>query len=112
MKYSYCVCVCVYVAVWLSSCLSVCLAVRPSIHPSVYDNFKNNQLNNRNMRFEYVFVYENILDKFDIGHCWLRIRGHQTFSPFSAIQTVRSCNSILVQARMLLLSMYDHLIII
>ena len=47
----------------------------------------------RNMKFEYNVVYENSLDKFDVGlNRW-------DFSPFTAIQTVSSKNSTLVQAR-------------
>ena len=31
------------------------------------DNSKSNQ--SRNMKLEHIVVYENFLDKFDIGHC-------------------------------------------
>ena len=54
-------------------------------------------------------------DKFDIGHCQTKVKvtaGVQTVFPFTAIQTVRSYNSTLVQARKLILSMYVHLILV
>ena len=61
------------------------------------------------MKVEYIVVYENTLDKFDNGH---QGQGHRwTFPPFTKIQTIRSYNSTLVQARKLKLSLYVHLII-
>ena len=66
------------------------------------------------MKFEHIVVYENISEKFDIGHCRTKVKVTvrlRNFSPFTAIQTVRSQNSTLVQARKLILSMYDHLIL-
>ena len=62
-----------------------------------------------------IVVYENNLDKFDVDHCQIKVKinvGLQMFSPFTNIQTVRSYNSTLVQARKLILSMYVHLIVI
>ena len=67
------------------------------------------------MKFEYTVVYENILDKFDNWHCRIKIKvpvGLLNFSPFTAIQTTRSYNSTLVEARKFILGMYVHLIII
>ena len=52
------------------------------------------------MKFEYIVVYENSSDKFDIEHHRIKIKvtvGLQKFSPFTTIQTVRSYNSTLVQ---------------
>ena len=65
------------------------------------------------MKLEYIVVYENSLDQFDIEHHRIKVKvtvGLQKFSPFTTIQTVRSNNSTLVQARKLILSMYVHLI--
>ena len=67
------------------------------------------------MKFEYFVVYENSSDVFYIGHCPIKVKvtaGLQKFSPFTTIQTIRSYNSTLVQARNLILSMYVHLIVI
>ena len=61
------------------------------------------------MKLEYSVVYENSSDEFYIEHHWIKIKvtvGLQTFSPFITIQTVRSYNSTLVQARKLILSMH------
>ena len=55
------------------------------------------------------------LDEFDIEHCQVKVKvtvGLQNFSPFTTIQSVRSHNATLAQARKLILSMYDHLILI
>ena len=68
------------------------------------------------MKFKYSVVYENNSDKFDIGHCRTKVKvtalTSKLFSIFTAIQTVRSHSSTLVQARKLILSMYVHLILI
>ena len=67
------------------------------------------------MKLEYVVVYENSSDEFDIEHCQIKVKvtvGVQNFSPFTTIQTVRSYNSTLVQDRKLILSVYVHLILI
>ena len=64
------------------------------------------------MKSEYIVVYENSSDEFDIE---LKVKvtvGVQKFSPFTTIQTVRSYSSTLAQARNLILSMYVHLILI
>ena len=57
-------------------------------------------------------VYKNISDKFDIGHCRTKVKVTvrlRNLSPFTTIQTVRYHNSTLVQAGMLILSMYVYL---
>ena len=67
------------------------------------------------MKLEYIVVYENSSDEFDIEHHRIKVKvtvGLQMFSPFTTIQTVTSCNSTLVQARKLILSMYVYLIVI
>ena len=69
----------------------------------------------RNTKLEYTVEYENSSDKFDNELHRIKVKvtvGVQKFSPFTTIQTVRSHNSTLVQARKLVLSMYDHLILI
>ena len=63
------------------------------------------------MKLEYIVVYDNSLDEFDIEHHRIKVTvGLQRFFPFTTIQTVRSYNSTLEQARNLILSMYVHLI--
>ena len=65
------------------------------------------------MKLEYIVVYENSSDEFDIELRRIKVKvtvGIQKFSPFTTIQTVRSYSSILVQARNLILSMYVHLV--
>ena len=90
-----CVCVCV--------CVCVCL----------HNNSNRNRA--RNTKLEYIVVYESSSDEFDIELCRIKVKvtvGVRKFSPFTTIQTVRSCSSTLVQARNLILSMYLHLILI
>ena len=36
------------------------------------DNLKSNRL--RNMKLKYIVVYENISDRFDIGHCQTKVK--------------------------------------
>ena len=67
------------------------------------------------MKFEYMVVHENSWDESDIEHHRMKVKvtvGLQKFSPFTAIQTIRSYNSTLVQARKLILSKYVHMIVI
>ena len=67
------------------------------------------------MKLEYIVLYENSWDEFDIKPHRIKVKvtvGIQKFSPFITIQTVRSYNSTLVQARKLILSMYVHLKVI
>ena len=88
---------------------SLCVCVRVCVF--LHDNSKRNP--SRNMKLEYIVVYENSSEEFDIEHHRVKVKvtvGLQKFSPFTTIQTVRSYNSTLVQARKLILSMYVHLI--
>ena len=67
------------------------------------------------MKLEHIVVYENSSDEFDIEHHRIKVKvtvGLQKRSPFTTIQTIRSYNSIFVQARKLILSMYVYLIVI
>ena len=87
-------------------CVFVCMCV------FLHDNSKRNR--SRNTKLEYIVVYENISDEFDTELRQVKVKvtvGVQRFSPFTTIQTVRSYNSTLVQARKLILSMYVHLIL-
>ena len=94
-------------------CVCVCVCARVCVCVFLHDNSKRNQC--RNAKLEYIVVYENSLDEFDIELRRIKVKvtvGVQTFSPFTTIQNVRSYNSTLVQARNLILSMYVHLILI
>ena len=76
----------------------------------LHENSKSKR--SRNMKLDYIVKYENTCfsDKFDIGHCRTKVKvtarldqgqGHSAtskFFSFTAIQTVRSHNSTLVQA--------------
>ena len=78
-----------------------------------YDNSKRNRF--RNTKLEYIVVYENSSDEFDIELHRIKVKvtvGVQKFSPFTTVQTVRSYGSTLVQARNLILSICLHLILI
>ena len=95
------------VLVRVSVCVCVCVCVCVFLH----DNSKRNR--SRNTKSEYIVVYENSSDEFDIELRRIKVKvtvGVQKFSPFTTIQTVRSYSSILVQARNLILSMYVHLV--
>ena len=37
-------------------------------------NGSRNMNRSRNMKLEHFTVYENISDKFDIGHCWAKVK--------------------------------------
>ena len=90
-----------------SLCVCVCVCV------FLHDNSKRNR--SRNTKSEYIVVYENSSDEFDIELHRIKVKvtvGVQKFSPFTTIQTVRSYSSTLVQARNLILSIYLHLILI
>ena len=100
-------CVCVRVCVCVCLCLCVCVCV------FLHDDSKRNR--SRNTKSEYIVVYENSSDDFDIEFHRIKVKvtiGVQKFSPFTKIQTVRSYISTLVQARNLILSSYLHLILI
>ena len=90
-----------------SLCVCVCVCV------FLHDNSKRNR--SRNTKSEYIVVYENSSDEFDIELRQIKVKvtvGVQKFSPFTTIQTVRSYSSILVEARNLILSIYLHPILI
>ena len=94
-----------------SVCVCVCVSVCVSVF--FHDNSKRNR--SRNTKSEYIVVYANSSDEFDIELRWIKVKvtvDVQKFSPFTTIQTVRSYSSTLVQARKLILSMYVHLILI
>ena len=93
----------------------MCVCVRPCLCVCVFlhDNSKRNR--SRNTKSEYIVVYENSSDKFDIELHRIKVKvtvGVKKFSPFTTIQTVRSYSSTLVQANNLILSIYLHLILI
>ena len=93
----------------LCVCVFVCVCVCVFLH----DNSKRNR--SRNTKSEYLVVYENSSDEFDIELHRIKVKvtvGVQKFSPFTTIQTVRSYSSTLVQARNLILNIYLHLILI
>ena len=49
---------------------------------------------NRSKKFKYILVYENISDKFDNGHCRIKVKVTVgIFSSFITMQTIRSYNS-------------------
>ena len=90
-----------------SLCVCVCVCV------FLHDNSKRNR--SRNTKSEYIVVYENSSDEFDIELHRIKVKvtvGVQKFSPFTTILTVRSYSSTLVQARNLILNIYLHLILI
>ena len=65
------------------------------------------------MKLEYIVAYENSSEEFDIEHHQIKVKVTlvlQKFSPFTTIQTVRSYNSTVEQARKVLLSVYVYLI--
>ena len=79
---------CVFVCV----CVSVCLYMRAKIN-SKFFKFK----------IGYIVVHEN-KSKSDIEHCRIKVKVMiGFFSPFAAIQIVRSYDSTLVQVRKLIL---------
>ena len=93
--------------------LCVCVSVFVCVCVFLHDNSKRNR--SRNTKSEYIEVYENNSDEFDIELRRIKVKvtvGVQKFSPFATIQTVTSYSSTLAQARNLILSMYLHLILI
>ena len=99
----------VLVRVSVCVCVHVCFCVCVFLH----ENSRRNQ--SRNTKLEYIVVYKNSPDEFDIELCRIKVKvavGVQIFSPFTTIQTVRSYISALVQARNLILCMYVHLVLI
>ena len=67
-----CVCVCVCVCACMRACVCVCVCVGVCVRVCVFlhDNSKNNR--SRNMKLEHI-SYENILDKFNNGHCRIKV---------------------------------------
>ena len=60
------------------------------------------------MKLDYIVVYENNSDTFDIENYQIKVKvtvGLQKFSPFTTIQTCRSYNPTLVKARKLILNL-------
>ena len=103
MPYSESVCVCVCVFVCVPVCVLVCVFF-------LHDNYKRNR--SRKAKLEYIVVYDNSSDEFDIGLRQIKVKVIQKFYPFTTVQTVRSYISTLVQARNLILSVYVHLILV
>ena len=65
----------------------------------LHDNSKRNR--SRNTKLEYIILYENSSDNFDIELHRIKVKvtvAVQKFSPFTTIQTLRSYSSTLVQA--------------
>ena len=94
-------------------CVSVCMCPCLCVCVFLHNNSKRNP--SRNTKLEYIVVYKNSSDEFDIGLRRIKVKvtvGVQTCFPFTTIQTVRSYSLTLVQARNLILSMYLHLILI
>ena len=90
-----------------SLCVCFCVCVCVFLH----DNSKRNR--SRNTKLEYIVVYENSSDEFDIELHRIKVKvivGVQTFCPFTTMQIVRSYSSRLVQARNLIFSKYVHLV--
>ena len=91
--------------------VSVCVCVRVCVCVFLHDNSKRNR--SRKTKSEYIVVYENSSDEFDIELHRVKVTVDvKKFSTFTTIQTVRSYSSHLVQARNLILSIYLHLILI
>ena len=76
-----------------------------------YDNSKRK--GSKRMKFEYVEVYIDGSDKFNIGYRWIKVKvtvGLQIFFPYSTIKTVTTYTLAVVQARKLIFSMHVHLV--
>ena len=99
-----CVCVCVCARVCVRVCVCVCVCV------CVHGYSKRNR--SRNMKLEYVVVYKNSSEEFDIWLRRIKVKVTVGVSPFTTAQIVRPYISTLVQARDLILSMYVHLILV
>ena len=58
--------------------------IKPAIYSDLYDNSKRNR--SRNTKLEYIVVYENSSDEFDIELRRIKVKvtvGVQKFSPFT-----------------------------
>ena len=85
-----------------SLCVSLCLCACVCVF--LHNNSKRNLF--RNMKLEYLVVYVNSSDEFNIEQGWIKVKVTvclQKFSPFITVQTVRSYNPTLVQARKLII---------
>ena len=51
-------------------CASVFVCI--SVYVFLHDNSKRNR--SRNMKLDYIIVYENSSDEFDIEHCRIKIK--------------------------------------
>ena len=83
-----------WVLVRVFVCVCVCVCV------FLHDNSKRNR--SRNTKSEYIVVYENSSDEFDIELHRIKVKftvGVQKFFLFTTIQNVRSYSSILAQAK-------------
>ena len=101
------------VLVRVSVCVCVCASVFVCVCVFLHDNSKRNR--SRNTKSEYIVVYENSSDEFDIELHRIKVKvtvGVQKFFPFTTIRIVRSYSSTLAQSRNLILSVYLHLILI
>ena len=70
---------------------SLCVCVFMCVCVFLHDNSKRNR--SRNTKSEYIVVYENSSDEFDIELHRIKVKvtvGVQKFPPFTTIQTVRS----------------------
>ena len=89
--------------------------VRVSVCVCLFLHDNSKRYRSRNTKSEYIVVYENSSDEFDIELHRIKVKvtvGVQKFSSFTTIQTVRSYSSTLVQAKNLILNIYLHLILI
>ena len=57
--------------------------MRVCVSVFLHDNSKSNR--SMNMKFEYIIVYENISDNFDIGHCQTKVNVHGATLKFLSI---------------------------
>ena len=55
------------------------------------------------MKFEIMVIYENSSNRFDMGHCQIKVKVTVRPFPHDAIQIERFYRSTLTQARMLIL---------
>ena len=56
----------------LSVCACVCVCVSVCVSVCVHDNSGNK--GSLHLKLEHIVVYENSSDKFDIGHCLIKVK--------------------------------------